>query len=341
MSIEVLAAGWATSVQDLGRSGYAPIGVGSAGAMDPVALRLANVLAGNVEHAAALEITLRGPRLRFDADAIIALAGAPIEAVCAGRKLPMWRPLRVRAGAELELGAISNGARAYLGVAGGIDTPLLLGSRSTDVNAALGPFGGRALLAGDVLALGESSEPQQALEQTLAARSAHDGDGDAAFGAVKWSLDPSPWLDPTDVHVIALIRGAHWAALDGASQKALFTAEFRVGNQSNRVGYRLSGPALKLRAPRELISEGTVPGTMQLPPSGEPIVLMAEAPTTGGYPRIGHVASTDLPRLAQCRPGERVRFAELSLADAQTRYLERERRLAALVRNVRDRLVQP
>src|SRR5262249_25144966 len=139
----------------------------------------------------------------------------------------------------------------------------------------------------------------------------------------------------------AFTRGPHGTALEGAPQKPLSPAEFRVGNQSNRVGYRLGGPALKLRAPRELISEGTTPGTVQLPPSGEPIVLMAEAPTTGGYPRIGHVAAADLPRLAQCRPRGRVGFAEISLADAQSRYLERERSLATLVWNIRERLTSP
>ena len=335
MSIAVLAPGWSTSVQDLGRRGHTAIGVGGAGAMDGFALRLANALAGNDAGDAALEITLRGPRLRFDADALVALTGAPIEARCGGRVMPMWRPLLMRAGAEVEFGGMPRGARSYLAIAGGLDVPLLLGSRSTDLNSALGPSAGRALLAGDVIASGEPATRR--LADRLAARRAHETE-DGQFCAANWSLDPAPWFEDTDVHTIALIRGAHWAALEGGSQKALFTAEFRVGNESNRVGYRLGGPVLKLRAPREMVSEGTTPGTVQLPPSGEPIVLMAEAPTTGGYPRIGHVAAADLPRLAQCRPGDRVCFAEISLADAQSRYLERERSLATLVRNVRERM---
>lgn len=337
MSLEVLAPGWATSVQDLGRRGLAAIGVGSAGAMDAVALRLANALVGNVDGAATLEVTLRGPRLRCLDDALIALTGAPLQATCAGGTLPMWRPLLVRGGSEIELGAMSRGARSYLAIAGGIDVPPALGSRSTDVNAALGPRGGRALVAGDALAVDETFATPP-LVRSLAARCETDA---MAFAAANWSLDPTPWFDDADARTLALIRGAHWAALEGASQKALFTAEFRVGNESNRVGYRLSGPQLKLRSARELVSEGVVPGTMQLPPSGEPIVLMAEAPTTGGYPRIGHVASVDLPRLGQCRPGDRIRFAEISLADAQSRYLERERRLQVLIRNVRERLGAP
>ena len=338
MSVQVLTPGWSTSIQDLGRRGHTAIGVGTAGAMDGVALRLANALVGNGDEAAGLEITLRGPRLHFDADAIVALTGAAIDAVCAGGNLPMWRPVLVHGGAEIVLGAMPRGARSYLAFAGGIEAASLLGSRSTDINAALGPFAGRALQAGDVLQLGAPSEPQDTLMRGLASRQANDGEADATFSAPNWSLDPAPWFEDRTTHTIGLIRGVHFDALEGRSQKALATAEFRVGNESNRVGYRLGGPTLKLRSSREMISEGTVPGTMQLPPSGEPIVLMAEAPTTGGYPRIGHVASVDLPRLAQCRPGDRLRFAEISLGDAQTRYLEREQRLAALVRNIGERL---
>jgi len=339
MSIHVLSPGWLTSVQDSGRIGHAAIGVGRAGAMDDVALRLANALVGNAENAAALEITLRGPRLRFDSDALIALTGAAIDARCATQEIPPWRPVWIPAGSELDLGGMRRGARSYLAVAGGIDVASALGSRSTDINAALGPFNGRGIVAGDCLETGKTADGTRSSSSTApggrpsADRAGHDG-----IAAANWSLDPQPWFDARGDLPVALARGSHFESLGAASRRALFASDFRVGNESNRVGYRLESAKLKLDAPMELISEGVVPGTMQLPPNGNPIVLMAEAPTTGGYPRIGMVATVDLPRLAQRRPGDRVRFVETTLAEAQTRYLQRERALSALIHSVKERL---
>jgi antagonist of KipI len=340
MNIAVLAPGLLTCVQDLGRPGHAAIGVGSTGAMDGIALRLANALVGNAENAAALEITIRGPRLHFATQTVIAITGADLDAGCAGEAVPMWRPVLLRAGAELDVRGTRRGARSYLAASGGVDTSFVLGSRSADINAALGPLGGRALVAGDELPVAPATSPEQlGLAHALAAAGIRDGGEPRPVVAANWSLDPAPWLDVFADHPIALLRGTHFDQLDIASQQALFASAFRVGNQSNRVGYRLEGARLALSKPFEMISEGVVPGTLQLPPGGEPIVLMAEAPTTGGYPRIGQVASMDLPRLAQRKPGDSVRFAEISLADAQTRYLERERTIAALVRSIRERLV--
>jgi antagonist of KipI len=303
--IHVVAAGLLTSVQDLGRPGAAHLGVGCAGAMDDVALRLANALVGNDDDAAALEITLRGPTLRFDMPALIAFTGGEIAA-------PMWRPLSIDAGTMLDIGALRCGCRTYLAIAGGLRTPALMGSRSTDISGGIG----RALAAGD--------------------RLAHDA-RNIAPPHTTWSLDPAPWFDEHDDRPLHLIRGAHFEQLDAASRNALFTRAFRISAKSNRVGYRLEGEALRLSAPIELISEGAMPGTLQLPPDGEPIVLMREAPTTGGYPRIGHVASVDLPRLAQRRPGQAVRFVEISADQARTMYLRRERELRALQRSIADR----
>jgi len=218
----------------------------------------------------------------------------------------------LRAGAELDLRGVSRGTRSYLAVGGSLQTEPLLGSRSADVNAGID----RALAAGDVLPIIASALRESA----------------------KWSLDPTPWFDTDSTQPIRIIAGAHFFKLDTDSQRALFTEEFRVGIDSNRVGYRLDGAKLSLQESLELISTGVVAGTMQLPPGGTPIVLMAEAPTTGGYPRIAHVAQVDLPRLAQRRPGEFVRFTQVSLETAQTLYLERERVLAQLVQTIKERL---
>jgi antagonist of KipI len=339
MSVRVLSPGWLTSVQDTGRSGHAAIGVGRAGAMDDVALRLANALVGNSDAAAALEITLRGPHLRFETDAVIALTGAEIDARCATQPIAAWRPVWIGAGSEVALGDMRRGARVYLAIAGGIAVAPVLDSRSTDINAALGPFNGRGLAAGDELPTGQvAPERIDRSSPALRAPSSRDADRHADIVAAHWSVDPQPWFDLRGDQPIALVRGRHFENLDASARSALFAATFRVGNESNRVGYRLEGARLRLAEPLEMISESVVPGTVQLPPNGNPIVLMAEAPTTGGYPRIAHVAAVDQPRLAQRRPGDRVRFVETSLAEAQSRYLERERALARLCCSIAGRL---
>jgi biotin-dependent carboxylase-like uncharacterized protein len=312
MSIEVVRAGMLTTIQDRGRHGCAMLGVGTAGAMDDVASRLANALVGNETDAAVVEITLVGPRLRFAEAATIALTGAEHPDV------PMWRVVRVDAGKVLDIGAARHGIRAYLATAGGFVVDQVLGSASTDVNARLG----RPLRDGDRLAIGTDGSPLQRSQAT-------------------WSLDPRPWFEPDPANPIRLIRATHFEALDAVSRAALFEGEFRITSDSNRMGFRLDGPVLTLSAPLELVSEPLAAGTLQLPPGGRPIALMTEHPTVGGYPRIGHVAAVDFARLAQRRPGDTVRFAAIDLDDAQTRYLERERALTRLIDAIRERLHLP
>jgi antagonist of KipI len=319
VSIRVIKPGLLSSVQDRGRHGYAALGVGHAGAMDRPALCLANALVGNDANNATLEFTLIGPVLHFDTDARIALCGADVNARLDETVLPMWQAINLSAGAVLDCSRMRSGARAYLAVAGGIRAPRVLDSLSTDINSGLG---GRALVANDVLSTGTPS---------LAPTS-------ASTATRRWGLDPRPWFDPDPSQPIHLIRGTHFAALTIASQQRLYTTEFRIANDSNRVGFRLEADTLNLETPLDVISEPVNAGTMQLPPSGQPIVLMAEHPTTGGYPRIGQVAAIDLPRLAQRRPGDRVRFVEMTLADAQSRYLARQRELANLITAIHERL---
>ncbi|MFI4971019.1 MAG: biotin-dependent carboxyltransferase family protein, partial [Lysobacterales bacterium] len=276
--------------------------------------------------APALEITLLGPRLRFDADAVIALTGAEFTARIDGLDMRSWRPQRIAAGAVLDIGAARRGARGYLAVAGGFMADPVLGSMSTDVNARIGPFGGRALKAGDTLMLSAGAATPRASSSPQ----------NTPMPA--WSLDPRPWFDPDPSHPIRLIRGAHFDMLDAPSRDALFGAGFRVAVDSNRVGFRFDGPRLALAAALEPVSEPVASGTLQLPPDGQAIALMAEHPTIGGYPRIGQIAAIDLPRLAQRRPGESVCFGEIGLDEAQTRYLARERELARLFDTIATRL---
>ena len=307
MSLQVIAAGPCTTVQDQGREGSRHLGVGRAGAMDPHAYALANLLAGNPAGAPALEITLAGPRLRFGRAARIALCGAEIEAAVDGRVLPGWRPVLLPAGSELRLGACRRGARAYLAVDGGIAVPALLGSASTDLRGGFGGFHGRALATGDTLALGASRTP------------AVD-----ALWIAPWWIDPTPDLDFSRPAMLRVLPGSDATAPAGA----LYAGEWQVAPASDRQGLRLSGAALVLTEPHERVSEPVVPGTVQLPPDGQPIVLLADAQTHGGYPRIGHVIAADLPRLAQLRPGDRVRCVPCTPGEALQARGEQAHRLA-------------
>ena len=219
---------------------------------------------------------------------------------------------------------MTGGCRSYLAVRGGFDVPAVLGSRSSDLHAQLGYMHGRALRAGDLLPVGAHA-PLVQLAQ-----------GDTPR-ALRWGLDPRPWFDASQLP-IGLLQGSHWPQLDPSSQHHLLAARFTVSTDSNRTASRLDGQTLQLREPLELISEAALPGTVQLPPSGQPIVLMAEAPVTGGYPRIGQVAAVDLPRLAQRRPGDTVCFGLTTLAEARLRLAAREQQLTRLLRRIAQRL---
>lgn len=319
MSIVVLKPGLATSVQDEGRYGYAAIGIGRAGAMDDAAARIANLLVGNPRDAALLEITLTGPSLRCERDVVVALTGAELDVRVDGAPLPAWRPVPLARGSVLDGGGMRRGARAYLAFAGGIDVAPVLGSRSTDLNAAIGPFGGRALRSGDVLPLGPAT-------RTLPAR------------APAWFVAPYRWFDPGSPLPLQLLHGAHADALAPDSATALVADVFRVAPDSNRVGFRLDGPRLALARPLELVSEATSAGTLQLPPGGQPIALAAEHPTTGGYPRIAHVIGADLARLAQKRPGDTVRFTWCDMVQAEDARRQRETALMQLAHECDYRL---
>lgn len=323
MTVTVLKAGLLSSLQDGGRPGHAASGLGRAGAMDRPAWRLANALVGNSGDEAAIECTLLGPTLRFEHAATIALTGAELSARVGERNLPLWTRCRLPAGSVLQLGGMRIGCRSYLAIGGGFDAPVLLGSRSSDLHAHVG----RALQAGDELPTGVA-DPQRDLFR------------DDAVSALHWGIDPQPWFDfagqPLD-----LLPGSHLDALDDDSRQNLFGAGFVVSRDGNRTATRLDGRTLSLKAPLELISEPALPGTMQLPPSGQPIVLMAEAPVTGGYPRIGQLAAVDLPRLAQRRPGDSVRFRECTLETAVARLLTQRQALEAMLATIAQRLEHP
>lgn len=317
MSVFVVKPGMLTTVQDRGRFGHAAIGVGASGAMDRVLLSLAQALVGNGTDDAALEITISGPTLRFETSARIALTGDFVQARIDGVAVQPWRPLTVDAGGELACGPLASGTRGYLAIAGGLPVDAVLGSRSSDVNAHIGPLGGRPIIAGDRLPLTHCEPSRQATG--------------------KWSLSPFPWFTVDDDEPIRFIPGRHHRLLDATSADALERTQFRIAADSNRVGLRLDGAVLTLSEPVELVSAPVTFGTMQLPPGGQPIALMAEHPTTGGYPVIGQIAAVDIGRIAQRRPGAPLRLARITAEEAATRYRQRQRQLGALLRAIEER----
>jgi len=326
MSLEVVRPGLLTTMQDLGRNGYRKYGVTVGGAMDPFALRAANLLVGNGEGEAALEITLDGPALKFHRDALIALCGGDLSPSLDGAPVPMWRPVWVREGGVLRFGVPGLGCRAYLAVAGGFDAALVMGSRSTDLRAALGGWKGRRLQAGDVVGFRPPSPLSERIASRLTARLDPGQRSAAAPWRISADLTPRYGRNPA----VRALPGPEWERFDAKAREAFWSGTFSVSPASDRMGYRLSGPALRLAEPFDMISEAVSFGTVQVPPDGNPIVLMADRQTTGGYPRIAQVIAVDLPVMAQVSPGRNVRFRPVALEEAEKLLLVREAELLKL-----------
>lgn len=282
-TLSVLRPGMLSTVQDLGRWGLQASGVPVAGPMDMYSHRLANHLAGNDERAAALEVTLLGPHLQADADVICAVAGADFALDVDGRRLDMHRAFTIRAGETLRFGPRTDGARATFAVRGGIDVPPSFGSRSTSIISRMGPFDGRALKAGDRLPVGAA--------------------GDTPPAGV-----PRPLTMPRGGAKVRVIPGPHAAMFTPSALDSLLHARYTVTPQSNRMGYRLAGPPLAHAAGADILSDATPMGSLQVPASGQPILLMADRQTTGGYPRIATVITADLPIAGQLAPGDWIEF---------------------------------
>ena len=299
--LRVLQPGLLTTIQDIGRPHAVASGVPPGGAMDRFAHTAANLLVGNDRGAATLECTLTGPHLVAEHACLIAITGADFEPRVNGDAAPMWTGLFLSQGDQLTFGGRRAGARAYVAVAGGISADRWLGSMSTNLMCARGGMHGRALVAGDALPVGELSGP------VVAGRNLAAG--------------MRPVYGERTLHAIA---GPHFTRLQGESREALFSAGFSVSHDSNRMGYRLEGP--RLDAPgEELLSFGVVAGAVQLPAGGQPILLMADHQTAGGYPVVVTVASVSIPIAAQLAPGDEFRFAEITIDTAlQMRAAQRE-----------------
>jgi biotin-dependent carboxylase-like uncharacterized protein len=309
-AIEVIDGGLLTTVQDLGRYGYQRYGVPTSGALDLFSLRAANRLVGNPDDAAGLEMTVVGPRLRFLVPVTIALTGADLEARLDGRPVARWQSVLVEAGATLSFGGPQDGIRAYLAVTGAIDTPLVLGSRSTYTRSKLGGVEGRPLKGGDVLPV--------------------CGERPVLLGGFL----RLPEADrPTYGHsqVLRVVLGPQDDRFTARGIDTFLSSTYTVAPQSDRMGCRLTGPVIQhLRGP-DIISDGTPVGAVQVAGDGVPIVLLADRGTAGGYTKIATVIGPDLPLLAQAAPGDEVTFTCVDLETAYAAVRGQEERLASIV----------
>lgn len=321
--IEILSVTGPASIQDLGRFDQYRFGVGTSGAMDDVALRAGNIMLGNDENAAAVEIPMMPFRLRFDRNIAFALTGAAVEAEIAGRAIPPWWRSYARAGDILNIKAMSHGARSYLAVSGGIDVPMVMGSRSTQFRGEFGGLEGRPLQVGDIL--------------PCAASAAAIGELGIEPAGITLAR-PNAAADETIVRVIV---AGEYEAFDATAQDLFWSSSWTITPQSNRYGYRLQGPAVQPKASLEKRSHGIVPGVIQIPPNGQPIIQMRDAQTSGGYPKIATVVGADLWRVGQARLGGKLRFEQTAYTDAlaaegeMSAYLDRLRANMRLIEEAR------
>jgi antagonist of KipI len=291
-ALTVIRPGMLTTVQDLGRWGRQRSGVPVAGPMDEYSHRLANRLVGNDETAAALEVTLIGPELQARMDLICAVAGAQFELRVGQSRVPVNAPFTLPAGSSLRFGPRIAGARATLAVRGGIDVQPVFGSRATSLISRMGPFGGRALVAGDVLPIGPTP------------------------GREPMPHAPVPIPLPAGGARLRAIPGPHQQMFSAVALETLFGSRFMVTPNSNRMGYRLEGAKLTHSEPADILSDATPIGSLQVPASGQPILLMADRQTTGGYPKIATVITADLSIAGQLAPGDWIEFVPCTRAAA-------------------------
>ncbi len=314
-TLEIVSPGLLTTVQDLGRFGFQKYGIPVCGALDSVSLRIANVLVGNRDHLAGLEITAIGPTIRFVADTTISVVGADLEPTLGGIPIPAWESVNAPSGSILSFGAPRDGLRAYLAVAGGIDVPLLMNSRSTDIKGEFGGFEGRALMPGDILSTGDSHHSSIPLPNRL---------------PTEFSRQPTYEQQFT----LRVVLGPQNDSFTEVGVSTLLSSEYTVSNDTDRTGCRLEGPTIEHVDGADIVSDGTALGSVQVPGSGTPIVLLADRGTTGGYTKIATVVSADIGLLAQAMPGAKIRFEYVSVEEAHAIYMIQELMIAELKAHV-------
>ncbi|MGE8081012.1 biotin-dependent carboxyltransferase family protein [Peribacillus loiseleuriae] len=323
--IKIIKPGLLTTVQDLGRYGSQKYGVIVSGAMDQLSHRIANLLVGNEENEPTLEITLIGPVIEFTETALISLTGGNLSPKINGCSIDLWRPILVNKGSILSFGPCKTGCRAYLAVAGGFQVTTVMDSASTYLRAGIGGFFGRALKAGDVLSMERMSSNSKRIIQRLSTEL-----GERDYIEATWKIDPMISSCNMGKQPIRVIEGRQYHWFTEESKQTFLQEEFMVTSQSDRMGYRLKGDPLTLATEEEMVSEAVSNGSIQVPAEGNPIVLLADRQTTGGYPKIAQIATVDLPIIAQAKPGDKLQFKLISLKDSQLIYLEREEQIKQL-----------
>lgn len=313
MAIHIIKTGMQLSVQDRGRLGYRRYGVPVGGCMDTYSAQMANVLCGNVLDAAVLEIVMHGGKLCSDSTHLISFTGAGAEVFINNNIVPFYRPIMITPGAVIEFKFSANGCRIYMAIAGGVDTPELMGSKSFSTLLDM-----QVLTQGSILYTGAQSD--------LAVKMMQQAGSIASWGFIQ------PASENDDIR---FIQGPEYALLTDASRQLLAQEFFDVTIHSNRMGYRLKGPTLETKEPVQLISTAVMPGTIQLTPEGNPLLLMADAQTTGGYPRIAQIIDADVSKCAQKRPGDKIRFKEVSMDTAIAEYKKMNRFISDLQKTIR------
>lgn len=299
-SFEILDAGLLTTVQDLGRHGYQRYGVSQSGVMDVFSARIANELVGNLKEDALLEMTLKGTSIKFLQEMVIAITGAECEAYINDKKIELWRSYKVFCGDKLKIGFLKNGLRAYLSFSGGIDVPLIMGSRSTNLKANIGGFEGRKLKVGDEIKVFSKKNP------------------------ILKKLKPEIIPKYEKEVEIGVILGQQEHCFSEKGKETFFTSEYTVKSESDRMGIRVSGEKIEHIDGADIISDGITFGAIQIPGNGQPIIMMADRQTIGGYTKIGNVISVDLSKLSQAIPGDILRFKKIELEDAVSKIKEVE-----------------
>ncbi|MBC7828102.1 MAG: biotin-dependent carboxyltransferase family protein [Chitinophagaceae bacterium] len=320
MSLTIIKAGLLDTVQDLGRSGFGSWGINPGGAMDRHASQIANILTGNEMHEALIEMHFPGPQILFEQNALISITGADFTPVLNDQPVSLWQPILVRRNTILHFSQWKQGARCYLSVHGGFAIDKWLNSYSTNTKAAAGGWRGRRLEKGDEINFGESS--------IYYAGFLKQGKDHQPLG---WRTGVNRIYDQPNE--IFFIQGHEWNQLHDISKNDLLQEDFLIHSLSDRMGYHLTGMPLTVTERRELLSSGVSFGTIQLLPNGQLIVLMADHQTTGGYPRVGHIISAHLPKLAQLRPGDHVRFSLTDIQTAEELYFSQQQDITILKRS--------
>lgn len=320
VGIEVIRAGMLTTIQDLGRYGYQKFGLNNNGAMDEGAARVANILVGNDEHKAVLELTLAGTSLKMTADHLIAICGGDMSATMNGQLVPMWQPFIVNKDSVINFSQYKSGCRVYIAIAGGIKIQAVLHSYSTNMRASIGGYEGRALRNGDIIEVCDMSNQSCSVGLWQKLRQIDS----KAFNAQHFGIAHEENVP------IRFIAGPEYNLLDEENKRKFTESKWVIDSQSDRMGYRLQGPSLNMIQKQELISEGVVHGTVQLPANGQPIVLLADRQTTGGYPRVAVVASVDIPMFGQLKPGSAITFVEVTIEEAEQLLFDSEQDMKRL-----------